>query len=42
MGAFYGKKIRNGETNPKTKETWKLADVPPLWKAKTEEWLGAN
>lgn len=42
MGAFYGKKIRNEETNPKTGSAWKLEDVPSLWKAKTGEWLKAN
>ena len=42
MGAFYGQKIKNQEINPKTGEAWKLADVPSLWKAKTEEWLKAN
>ncbi len=42
MGAFYGRKIRNKEINPKKGEGWKLEDVPSLWKAKTEEWLKAN
>jgi len=42
MGAFYGSKIRDGEVNPKTGKAWKLADVPSLWKAKTEAWLKEN
>ena len=42
MGTFYGQKIRNKEVNPRTGESWKLADVPSLWKKKTEEWLKAN
>ncbi|GFI47812.1 hypothetical protein IMSAGC019_03138 [Lachnospiraceae bacterium] len=39
MGAFYGSKILNGETNPKTGKVWKLEDVPSLWKPKAEKWL---
>lgn len=39
MGAFYGNKICNGDTNPKTGEAWKLDDVPAYWKTKTAEWL---
>jgi len=42
MGAFYGKKIRNKETNSKTGAAWELADVPSLWRKKTEEWLEAH
>ena len=42
MGVFYGKKIRNKEINPRTGAEWKLADVPFLWRKKTEEWLKAN
>lgn len=39
MGAFYGRKIINGEHNIKTGENWKLTDVPSLWRNKTEAWL---
>ena len=39
MGAFYGKKIRDKEINPRTGEAWKLEDVPSLWRKKTEGWL---
>lgn len=39
MGAFYVNKIRNGATNPRTGEAWELADVPSLWRKKTEDWL---
>ncbi len=42
MGAFYGKKIRDGETNPRTGAAWKLGDVPSLWRSKTDDWLSAN
>ncbi len=42
MGAFYGTKIRNGETNLKTGEAWKLEDVPKLWRARTDAWLKEN
>lgn len=42
MGAFYGKKIKDGEINPKTGKSWKLADVPNYWKDKTENWLKEN
>lgn len=42
MGAFYGTKIKDKETNPKTGESWKMGDVPALWKKKTEDWLKAN
>ncbi len=42
MGAFYGKKIKSGEINPRTKAGWKLEDVPSLWKKKTESWLSEN
>lgn len=42
MGAFYGQKIRNKETNPKTGKGWKLADVPSLWRKRTENWLSTN
>ena len=42
MGAFYGRKIRDGVNNPKTGEAWKLEDVPSLWQKKTEEWLNQN
>lgn len=39
VGAFYGRKIMNGERNIKTGESWKLTDVPSLWRGKTEAWL---
>ena len=42
MGAFYGIKIRNQETNPKTGAAWQLGDVPSLWKDKTSDWLKKN
>lgn len=42
MGAFYGSKIRNQETNPKTGGAWKLEDVPTFWKAKAVQWLENN
>ena len=39
MAAFYGKKIINGNINPKTGSAWVLADVPAYWRASTEEWI---
>ena len=39
MGAFYGTKISNAETNQKTGKAWTLSDVPAYWKSKTEEWI---
>jgi len=39
MGAFYGTKIKNAETNHKTGKPWVLGDVPAYWRAKTEAWL---
>lgn len=42
MGAFYGTKILKGTMNPKTGDPWKLADVPTLWKTKTEVWLAEH
>ncbi len=42
MGAFYGKKIRREEINPKTGKVWVLPDVPSFWKKKTESWLKTN
>lgn len=42
MGRFYGTKIKNAEINPKTGETWKLDDVPALWKNVTQKWLNEN
>lgn len=42
MGKFYGTKIKNSEINPKTGESWKIEDVPPLWKKSTEKWLADN
>lgn len=42
MGAFYGTKIQNNESNPKTGAAWSIEDVPQLWKSKTEKWLQDN
>lgn len=42
MGAFYGCKIRNKETNLKTGKLWSIEDVPNYWKEKTTEWLNVN
>lgn len=42
MGAFYGIKIRNQQTNPKTGAAWVLGDVPSLWKPKVKKWLEAH
>jgi len=39
MGAFYGSKILNGDTNPKTGEAWRLEDVPTYWREKAGAWL---
>ena len=39
MGEFYGKKILNGEINPKTGQPWTINDVPKYWRAKTQAWL---
>lgn len=39
MGEFYGKKIANGEINPKTGAAWTIDDVPRLWKKATQTWL---
>ncbi|MBO6239807.1 MAG: hypothetical protein J6O61_03055 [Butyrivibrio sp.] len=39
MGEWYGKKIINEVINPKTSKAWAMADVPKLWKAKTQKWL---
>ena len=42
MGEFYGKKIANGEINPKTGEPWTINDVPKLWRKKTQDWLDSH
>lgn len=42
MGAFYGNKIKNRETNIKTGEAWKLEDVPAFWRTKAVQWLENN
>lgn len=39
MGAFYGKKIKNGVINPKTGLVWTIEDVPTHWVEATETWL---
>lgn len=39
MGAFYGRKIINGEMNPKTGETWKMEDVREFWKKDVSKYL---
>lgn len=42
MGAFYGRKILNGEINPKTGAAWTIDDVPKFWRKSTQEWLDAH
>ena len=42
MGAFYGQKIKNKKINHQTGEAWEIADVPSIWRKKTEDWLKAN
>jgi hypothetical protein len=42
MAKIYLKKIKNGNTNPLTGETWKLEDVPMLWRAEVEGLLTAT
>lgn len=42
MGVFYGKKIVNGNINPKTGSAWAIGDVPALWKDKTQVWIAEN
>lgn len=42
MGAFYGRKIKNGEINPKTGAAWVIGDVPKLWRAATIKWLSEH
>ena len=39
MGYFYGYRILNQITNPKTGQAWKIEDVPAKWVADTEKWL---
>lgn len=36
MGTFYAEKIKKEEINERTGESWKIEDVPKLWRAKTE------
>jgi hypothetical protein len=36
MVAFYVEKINGKEINAKTGETWKINDVPKLWKTKVQ------
>ena len=42
MGAFYGRKIANGEINAKTGLPWKIEDVPKLWRNATQKWIDEN
>lgn len=42
MGAFYGRKIKHGEINPKTGAAWTIEDVPKLWKNATIKWLNEH
>ena len=42
MGAFYGRKIKYAEINPKTGKAWTLEDVPSYWRSKVTQWLGEN
>lgn len=42
MGAFYGLKIKNNETNILTGQKWKIEDVHPYWRPKVEKWLQDN
>ena len=42
MAKLYLLKINNKEINPQTGETWKLEDVPMLWRAEVEGLLTAT
>ena len=42
MGAFYGRKILDGEINKKTGLPWTINDVPSKWVNATRMWLEAN
>jgi|GEM_PF-975078 hypothetical protein len=42
MAKIYLKKIKNGNTNPLTGETWKLEDVPELWRDEVQQLLEAG
>ena len=42
MGQFYGRKILNGVTNPKTGKPWSLDDVGDYWKPRVIKWLEEN
>lgn len=39
MGAFYGRKILNGEINPKTGIAWALENVPVYWRRMVGKWI---
>ncbi len=39
MAKLYTQKITNKEMNQQTNETWKLEDVPMLWRAEVEAML---
>ena len=42
MAKLYAQKITNNEINALTGETWKLEDVPMLWRDKVDELLNAE
>jgi hypothetical protein len=39
MAKLYYEKIKNKETNPETEMTWKLEDVPTLWREEVSAML---
>lgn len=39
MGAFYGIKIKTGETNANTGKPWTIDDVPSYWVGKVKAYL---
>ena len=42
MAELYARKIKNGEMNPATGETWKLEDVPLLWRGEVSNLLNSE
>lgn len=42
MAAIYVTLIKDGATNPKTGEPWKVDDVNVIWRAKVQELLDAD
>ena len=40
MAAIYATLIKDGATNPKTGEPWKIEDVNVLWRASVKQILG--